>query len=125
MEARWLKGATVGSTPQSGALSVPAPQRIALQLPILVKQFITSLRTPGETDRGSSAPGQWSQGTRGANHGHDYGFRELDGERFGWAEVHLERSVVPRSAVVLENPWPLSWAASKDENLGGVGRARS
>jgi hypothetical protein len=25
----------------------------------------------------------------------------------------------------LENPWPLPWAASKDENLGGVGRARS
>jgi hypothetical protein len=24
----------------------------------------------------------------------------------------------------LENPWPLSWAASKDENLGGVGCAR-
>ena len=65
MEARWLKGATVGSTPQSAALSVPAPQRIASQLPILVKQFIRSLRTPGETDLGSRALGQWSQGRAG------------------------------------------------------------
>jgi hypothetical protein len=24
-----------------------------------------------------------------------------------------------------ENPWPLPWAASKDENLVGVGCARS
>ena len=29
-----------------------------------------------------------------------------------------------RTLVDLENPWPLSWAASKDENLVGVGRAR-
>jgi hypothetical protein len=65
MEARWLKGAMVGSTPQSAALSVPAPQRIASQLPILVKQFIMSLRTPGETDLGSRALGQWSQGRAG------------------------------------------------------------
>ena len=74
MEARWLKGVTVGSTPQSAALSVPAPQRIASQLPILVKQFITSLRTPGETDRGSSAPGQWSQGRAGQTMGTITGF---------------------------------------------------
>ena len=63
MEARWLKGVTVGSTPQSAALSVPAPQRIASQLPILVKQFITSLRTPGETDLGSA---RWGSGRRDA-----------------------------------------------------------
>ena len=41
-------------------------------------------------------------GMRGANRGHDCGLRELEGERFGWAEVDLERPVVPRSAVVVQ-----------------------